>query len=73
VEFPNTNIVRNVPRLPNSSATIEEGNPLDPSVLATASTLTLAHSPTRATTQSSSCSSAIPSYNSREVIPGHNP
>ncbi|QCE05832.1 hypothetical protein DEO72_LG9g840 [Vigna unguiculata] len=30
VEFPNTNIVRNVLGLPNSSATTEEGNPSGP-------------------------------------------
>jgi len=30
VEFPNTNIVRNVPGLPNSSTTTEEGNPSGP-------------------------------------------
>ncbi|QCD83179.1 hypothetical protein DEO72_LG2g3522 [Vigna unguiculata] len=30
VELPNTNIVRNVPGLPNSSATTEEGNPSRP-------------------------------------------
>ncbi|QCE03794.1 hypothetical protein DEO72_LG8g1821 [Vigna unguiculata] len=46
---------------------------LDPSVLVTTSTLTPTHLPTRATTQGPSCSSAIPSHNSRKVILGHNP
>ena len=30
MEFPNTNIVRNILRLPNSSVTTEEGNPFGP-------------------------------------------
>jgi len=30
MEFPNTNIVHNVPGLPNSSATTKEGNPSGP-------------------------------------------
>ena len=62
---PNTNIVRNVSRLPNPSATTEEGNLLDPSVRDTTHTLTPAtlanpssnsrvpyvHLPSQATTQ----------------------
>ena len=62
---PNMNIVRNVPRLPNSSANYRGGNLLDPSVQVTTCTLTLAtlanpshnsriprvHPPSRATTQ----------------------
>ncbi|QCE04039.1 hypothetical protein DEO72_LG8g2072 [Vigna unguiculata] len=60
MEFPSTNIVRNVPGLPNSSATIEEGNPSGP--IRTGHNQHI-HTDTLAN----------PSHNSREVIPGHNP
>ena len=46
---------------------------MDPSVLATTSTLTPAHTPTRATTQGPSCSSAIPSPQLKESHYGPQP
>jgi len=46
---------------------------MDPSVLATTSTLTTVHSPTRVTTQGSSCSSAIPSPQLKESHSGPQP
>ncbi|QCD83311.1 hypothetical protein DEO72_LG2g3655 [Vigna unguiculata] len=66
---PNTNIVRNVPRLLNSSAITEEGN-LSRPIRTSHNT----HTHTSNTCQpepqlkGSSCSSTIPSHNSRDTI-----
>jgi len=70
---PNTNIFHNVPRLPNSSATYWGGQSIW-----TIYTSHNSHTHTRNTRKpkpqlkSSSCSSAIPSHNSRDVILSHN-
>ena len=69
---PNTNIVRNVPRLPNSSANYRGGQSSRP-----IHTSHNSHTHTDITHQSepqlkdSSCSSAISSHNPRDVIPSH--
>ena len=67
-------IVRNVPRLPNSPTNVEEGNLSRP-----IRTSHNSHTNTDNNRQSESqlkecsCSSAILSHNSRDVIPSHNP
>jgi len=72
-EVPNTNIVRNAPRLPTRQPNTEEDNLSGP--IRTSHNL---HTHTDNTRQpepqlkSSLCSSAIPSYNSKDVIPTHN-
>ena len=70
---PNTNIVRNVPRLPNSSTDFKEDNLSRP-----IHTSHNSHTHTGNTRQSEPqlkecfCSSAILSHNSRDVILSHN-
>jgi len=69
----NTNIARNVPRLPNSSANYWGGksiwtHPCGPQP-APHTGNTRQHEPQF---KSSLCSSAIPSHNSRDAIPNHN-
>jgi len=72
-EVPNTNIVHNVPRLPNLSANYRGGQSSGPIRMSHNS-----HTHTGNTRQSkpqlkdSSFSSAIPSHNSRDVILSHN-
>ena len=73
MEFPIRTIVRNVPRLPNLSTNIEEDNLFGSIPMSHNS-----HTHTGNTRQSEpqlmecSCSSAIPSHNSRDVISSHN-
>ena len=69
MEFPYTNITRNVPRLPNSSAfLLRRGIFLDPSVLATISTLTPATLANPSSTQGFLMFIRHPELNSRDAI-----
>ncbi|QCE03523.1 hypothetical protein DEO72_LG8g1548 [Vigna unguiculata] len=82
---PNTNIVRNVSRLPNPSATTEEGNLLDPSVRATTHTLTPAtlanpssnsrvpyvHLPSQATTQGCHSEPQLKEHSNKPTFKSH--